>query len=98
MIEPKILLVEDEADLAELLRVTLNKEGLQQIFIASTLAQGEQLFYNVSPDIALLDVMLPDGQSYELCKTIRQTSHIPILFMSAKTDEVDKLVGLAIGG
>ncbi len=98
MIEPKILLVEDEADLAELLRVTLNKEGLQQIFIASTLAQGEQLFYNVSPDIALLDVMLPDGESYELCKTIRQTSHIPILFMSAKTDEVDKLVGLAIGG
>lgn len=95
---PKVLLVEDEIDLAQLLRVTLNKEGLQQIFIAHTLAEGERLFHTVKPNIALLDVMLPDGESYELCKTIRQTSHIPILFMSAKTDEVDKLVGLAIGG
>lgn len=98
MNEPKVLLVEDEIDLAQLLRVTLNKEGLQQIFIAHTLAEGERLFHTVKPDIALLDVMLPDGESYELCKAIRQTSHIPILFMSAKTDEVDKLVGLAIGG
>lgn len=98
MNEPKILIVEDELDLAQLLRVTLNKEGLNTIFIAHTLAEGEQLFHTIKPDIALLDVMLPDGESYELCKTIRQTSHIPILFMSAKTDEVDKLVGLAIGG
>ena len=98
MNEPKILIVEDELDLAQLLRVTLNKEGLNTIFIAHTLAEGEQLFHTIKPDIALLDVMLPDGESYELCKTIRQTSHIPIFFMSAKTDEVDKLVGLAIGG
>lgn len=42
--------------------------------------------------------MLPDGEGYELCRTIRETSHIPIIFLSAKSEEVDKILGLAIGG
>lgn len=98
MREPKILIVEDEIDLANLLTVTLRKEGLTQTLATHTLQTAEKAFHDYNPDLVLLDVMLPDGEGYELCKVIRQTSHIPILFMSAKTEEVDKLVGLAIGG
>jgi len=46
----------------------------------------------------LLDVMLPDGEGYDLCRRIREVSHVPVLFMSAKNEEIDKILGLAIGG
>lgn len=96
--EPKILLVEDEQDLAHLLQVTLKREGFHNVSIANTISDGQALFDKIAPDIALLDVMLPDGEGYDLCKYIRTKSHIPILFMSAKTEEIDKILGLAIGG
>ncbi|WP_249650943.1 response regulator, partial [Lysinibacillus sp. D4A3_S15] len=55
-------------------------------------------FQQTSPDIVLLDVMLPDGEGYDLYRRIREVSHVPVLFMSAKNEENDKILGLAIGG
>ena len=94
----RILIVDDEADIAKLMQATLQREGYQKIDIAYSLEQGWHAFTRYQPDLVLLDVMLPDGEGYELCKKIRTVSHIPILFMSAKTEELDKILGLAIGG
>lgn len=98
MQEPTILIVEDEADLANLLKVSLQKEGYQQITTAGTIQDAWISFQQIKPDIVSLDVMLPDGEGYDLCRRIREVSHVPVLFMSAKAEEIDKIVGLAIGG
>ncbi|WP_274308807.1 response regulator transcription factor [Solibacillus daqui] len=98
MEQPRILIVDDEEDLRNLMKAALKKEGFTEIQTAGSVAEGLQVFKTFSPTIALLDVMLPDGEGYELCRKIRETSHIPVLFLSAKSDEVDKILGLAIGG
>ena len=98
MEQPRILIVDDEADLRNLLKTALKKEGFTEIQTSGSVAEGLRAFEQFSPTIALLDVMLPDGDGYDLCKKIRETSHIPVLFLSAKSDEVDKILGLAIGG
>jgi len=96
--EPTILIVEDEADLANLLKVSLQKEGYKLIHTANSIDKAWSSFQQVKPDIVLLDVMLPDGEGYDLCRRIREVSHIPVLFLSAKNEEIDKILGLAIGG
>lgn len=98
MEQPRILIVDDEEDLRNLMKAALKKEGFTKIQTAGSVTEGLQAFKMFSPTIALLDVMLPDGEGYELCRKIRETSHIPVLFLSAKSDEVDKILGLAIGG
>ena len=98
MHEPTILVVDDEADLANLLKVSLHKEGFKYIHTAGTISEAWASFQKETPDIVLLDVMLPDGEGYDLCRRIREISHVPVLFMSAKTEEIDKILGLAIGG
>ena len=98
MNSPCILIVEDEVDLAQLIKTSLHKEGFSHIVVAHTIKDGWTKFNEVKPSLAVLDVMLPDGEGYDLCKQIREISHIPILFLSAKSDEVDKILGLAIGG
>ena len=98
MQEPTILVVDDEADLANLLKVSLQKEGYKQIYTAGTIQEAWTSFQQTQPNIVLLDVMLPDGEGYDLCRRIREVSHIPVLFMSAKNEEIDKILGLAIGG
>ena len=98
MSEAKILIVDDEIDLRNLMTTALSKEGLTQIKGAGSIEAGWILFQQFEPDLAILDVMLPDGEGYELCRKIREVSTIPILFLSAKSDEVDKILGLAIGG
>lgn len=95
---PRILIVDDEKDLCQLLITTLKKEGFSEIETAGNLQEGWEKFKQFSPNIGILDIMLPDGEGYDLCRKIRETSRIPILFLSAKSDEVDKILGLAIGG
>lgn len=95
---PRILIVDDEKDLCQLLKITLEKEGFSEIETAGSLKEGWEKFNQFSPSIAILDIMLPDGEGYDLCRKIRRMSKIPILFLSAKSDEVDKILGLAIGG
>ena len=95
---PRILVVDDERDLRQLIQTALQKEGFQQIETAASMKEGIEKFEAFKPDIAILDIMLPDGDGYELCKKIRETSYIPVLFLSAKSEEFDKVLGLAIGG
>src|SRR5690625_5124372 len=98
MEKPRILIVDDEQDLCELMRTSLTKEGFSEIEMAGTIEEGWKKFQTFNPNLIILDVMLPDGEGYDLCKRIREVSRLPILFLSAKSDEVDKILGLAIGG
>jgi DNA-binding response OmpR family regulator len=98
MEKPRILIVDDERDLCQLMKTALMKEGFSEIEMAGSVQDGWEKFKGFSPTIAILDVMLPDGEGYDLCKKIREVSRIPILFLSAKSDEVDKILGLALGG
>ncbi|MED3688376.1 response regulator transcription factor [Peribacillus butanolivorans] len=93
-----ILIIDDEQDLARLMETVLHKEGITNIVTAGTVAAGWAKFQEFDPALVLLDIMLPDGEGYDLCKQIREVSNVPILFMSAKDEEIDKLLGLAIGG
>ncbi|WP_026825221.1 MULTISPECIES: response regulator transcription factor [Exiguobacterium] len=98
MKQPRILIVDDEQDLCMLIQRALEKEGFHEIRTAHTLKDGFDAFETFRPHLAILDVMLPDGEGYQLCQQMRAHSTIPILFLSAKSEEVDKLLGLAIGG
>ncbi|MDQ0271916.1 response regulator transcription factor [Cytobacillus purgationiresistens] len=98
MEKPRILIVDDESDLCHLIKTALVKEGFTDIEMAGSVHEGWEKFKAFSPNIAILDVMLPDGEGYDLCNKIREISRIPVLFLSAKSDEVDKILGLAIGG
>ena len=93
----KILIIDDEEDILNLLSTVLEKEGLRNIYKAKDARSGYDLFEKEDPDIILLDIMLPDEDGYEICKKIRQYSNVPILFMSAKTEEVDRVLGFALG-
>ncbi|GAF64443.1 putative response regulator [Bacillus sp. TS-2] len=66
--QPKILIVDDEKDLCTLIKTSLKKEGFEEIILANTIKEGWEAFLQHSPDLAILDVMLPDGEGYELCK------------------------------
>lgn len=93
----KILIVDDEVELLNLLKMVLIKEGFENIYTAQNGKDAIELFENINPDLAILDVMLPDMEGYDICKIIRKTSNIPVLFLSAKGEELDRIMGLAIG-
>lgn len=93
----KILIVDDEVELLNLLKMLLIKEDFENIYTAQNGKDAIELFENINPDLAILDVMLPDMKGYDICKVIRKTSNIPILFLSAKGEELDRVMGLAIG-
>lgn len=93
----KILVVDDEIELLNLLKMVLVKEGFKNIYTAQNGRDAIDIFKNNSPDLAILDVMLPDTEGYDICKIIRKTSNIPVLFLSAKGEELDRVMGLAIG-
>lgn len=92
----KILIAEDEADIAHLLRDYLQQAGYQCICTATGTA-AMQAFHEHGPALALLDVMMPEMDGLEVCRKIRGQSRIPILFITARHDEVDRIVGLRLG-
>ena len=96
MSQRTILLVEDEETLARALQYSLEKEGYQ-VTIAADGAQGLELARSLKPDLVLLDLMLPAMDGLEVCRTLRQETTVPILMLTAKVDEVDKVVGLELG-
>lgn len=93
----KILFVEDDISLINGLSFALQKHGYE-INIAKTKQEAENLFENGAYRLVILDVTLPDGSGYDVCKKIRQTSKIPILFLTAADEEMDITMGLDIGG
>lgn len=98
MDEKKIMLVDDEPDILTLLENALQMEGVSNIIKISSGRAAVDACRALRPDIVILDVMLPDLDGYEVCKQIRQFSHCPILFLSSKSEELDKILGLAVGG
>mgnify|MGYP002517745271 CR=1 FL=1 len=98
MKEAKIMIVDDEPDISDLLEKSLNIEGFRNIIKADTGAAAINTCRETRPDMMILDVMLPDLDGYEVCRQIRQFSHCPILFLSSRNDELDKILGLAVGG
>jgi DNA-binding response OmpR family regulator len=93
-----ILLVDDEKDITDLLEAVLRKEGFHSVAKAATGQEAIRLCRARRPDVVVLDVMLPDIDGIEVCRSIRQFSVCPILFLSSRNDDVDKILGLSSGG
>ena len=98
MTKYKIMLVDDEPDIFHLLEKALNIEGFYNITKIDNGISAVITCKEIQPDIIILDVMLPDIDGYEVCKKIREFSHCSILFLSSKNEELDKILGLAVGG
>ena len=92
----KILIIEDEDSVLDPLELLLSKEGFS-IETARNGREGLDKFWKVSPDLVLLDIMLPEVSGTEVCRQIRAKSNIPIIMLTAKDTEVDKVVGLELG-
>jgi DNA-binding response OmpR family regulator len=91
-----IFAVEDEPDILELLRFNLKQEGYE----VYSFSKGETMLEKLNhtqPDLLLLDIMLPGMDGFEICKTIRRKYDFPILFISARQEEIDKILGLELG-
>ena len=96
--QAEIMLVDDEPDILDLLEKALTIEGYHNFVKIDSGLLAVNTCRKTDPDIIVLDVMLPDIDGYEVCKRIREFSHCPILFLSSKNDELDKILGLAVGG
>lgn len=92
----KVLIVDDEPTILETVEHKLRKEGFST-FTADSAEEGMRLFRRVKPDLILLDIMLPQRSGTDLCKAVRRDSSTPIIFISAKSDEADRIKGLEIG-
>ncbi len=96
--EKKILIVDDEKDIVKLLETVLIKEGFHNIFTAHSGKDALRIINNNKIDLYLLDIMLPDMNGLDICKEIRNISITPIIFLSAKDDEIDRVLGISLGG
>ncbi len=92
----RILLVEDETSITKPLADALEREGFETV-VAATAAEGLELGRSSSPDLILLDLMLPDGSGFDVCRELRKTSEVPIVMLTARGDEADRIVGLEMG-
>ncbi|RPH36201.1 MAG: response regulator, partial [Chloroflexi bacterium] len=96
VVAASIMIVEDEPAVARGVQVALEREG----YGVSVIPTGEEAvsrFSDLAPDLVLLDVRLPGIDGFEVCRQLRRQTRVPILFLTARTDEVDKVVGLEIG-
>jgi DNA-binding response OmpR family regulator len=91
-----VLLVEDEESIVEPLREALGREGFDTS-VARTAAEALELARAAEPDVVLLDVMLPDGSGFDVCRELRRESSVPIIMVTARGEEADRIVGLEIG-
>ncbi len=91
-----ILMVEDERSITEPLAEALAREGFDTE-VAETVADALELAGRIEPDLVLLDVMLPDGSGYDVCRELRASSRVPIIMLTARGEETDRIVGLELG-
>ncbi|AGK95989.1 response regulator transcription factor [Clostridium pasteurianum] len=96
MSNEKILIIEDDEDIRNLLRDYLTSEGftVQCCHNGGTAVSD---FNSFNPDIIILDIMLPEIDGIEICRTIRSSSHIPVVMISAKSGDIDKILSLGVG-
>lgn len=92
----KILIVDDEKPISDIIKFNLTKEGYD-IVTAFDGREAVTIFEEEKPDLIILDLMLPELDGLEVAKEIRKTSHVPIIMLSAKDSEFDKVIGLEIG-
>jgi len=92
----KILIIEDEDKIIEMTANYLKNEGFDVIFAIDG-PTGLEVFRNSAPDLVLLDIMLPGMNGLDVCRELRKFSRVPIIMLTAKADEVDKLLGLEFG-
>ncbi len=95
-IRQKVLVVEDEPSLVDTLQYSLSRQGYD-VSISSDGAKALEVARKERPDLVILDVMLPTMDGFEVCRILRQEMNAPILMLTARTDEVDKVVGLEVG-
>jgi two-component system response regulator RegX3 len=95
-VRPRVLLVEDEASIAEPFAGILADEGFEPL-IARTAADGLAKYEEVGPDVVILDIALPDGDGRDVCRELRRASDVPILMLTARGTETDRIVGLELG-
>lgn len=93
----KILIVEDDLSLINGLSFALKKQGYE-LDVARTRAEADTIWAEGSYDLVILDVSLPDGSGFDICRKIRLTSKVPILFLTAADEETDIIMGLDMGG
>ena len=94
--KPRILIVEDEPGIADTLQYALRTEGFEPAWVAT----GEEALADVqahAPALVILDVGLPDASGFEVFKRLRATSDVPVIFLTARSDEIDRVVGLELG-
>jgi two-component system, OmpR family, catabolic regulation response regulator CreB len=94
--KPKVLIVEDEPGIADTLQYALRTEGFEPAWCAT----GEEALARIErepPALVILDVGLPDASGFEIFKRIRATSEVPVVFLTARSDEIDRVVGLELG-
>ncbi|MDP2017464.1 two-component system response regulator CreB [Hydrogenophaga sp.] len=92
----RILLLEDEQAIADTLLYALQSEGfeVQHVRLAGDALEA---FRTQAPDLAILDVSVPDGNGFDVCRAIRKTSEMPIVFLTARHEEIDRVLGLELG-
>ncbi len=93
----KILIIEDDLSLINGLSFAIKKQGYE-LDIARTSCEADAIWANGKYDLIILDVSLPDGSGFDICKKIRKTSKVPIIFLTAADEETDIIMGLDIGG
>ncbi len=92
----KILIIEDDKEISQIEKDFLMQEGYE-IFQAYSGKSGLEDFLRIKPDLVILDINLPEMDGISVCKTIRQSSGVPIVMVTAKTKEIDELLGLDVG-
>jgi len=92
----KILVVEDEATIVAPLAAALEREGFEP-HVAGTVADAIETAGRLDPDLVLLDLMLPDGSGFDVCRELRKRSEVPVIMLTARGDEADRVVGLELG-
>src|ERR687897_96372 len=91
-----ILMVEDEESITAPLAEALEREGFDTQ-VSGTVREALELTERALPDLVLLDVMLPDGSGYDVCRRLRERSRVPIIMLTARGEETDRIVGLELG-
>lgn len=95
--ESKILIVDDEVELLQMEEQVLRREGFTRVYTAKSCTEAEYVFNRMLPDCIILDVMLPDGNGFDLMRKLRESTNVPILFLSARDEDEDRLLGLGLG-
>lgn len=91
-----VLVVDDEPTIRDTVAMNLQREGLE-VVKASSGVEGLETMRSVQPDLVVLDIMLPGMDGFEVCRRIREFSMVPILLLSARGEEIDRIIGLEIG-